>query len=95
MHPRQLCLLLGHTLKSIEHNLIRARFSPRDNIVASGSADRCVHLWDVSSLKRINSESQKLGGHKGSVNDVAFSYDSAKDAGVQTLVASASSALAL
>jgi WD40 repeat protein len=44
-------------------------FSPDGKILASGSYDKIVRLWDVASGREL----QQLTGHAGSVYSVAFS----------------------
>lgn len=51
-----------------EKNLLRCGWSPDQNFVTCGSADRMVHIWDALSAKQL----YYLPGHKGSVNDVIF-----------------------
>ncbi|KAG8457510.1 hypothetical protein KFE25_004146 [Diacronema lutheri] len=53
---------------NFEKNLIRCAWAPDGARVASGSADRCVYVWDVPSSRML----YKLPGHKGSVNEVDF-----------------------
>jgi len=45
------------------------RISPNDKILASGSQDRSIKIWDISNL----SETAVYKGHKGGVWDIAFS----------------------
>ena len=44
-------------------------FSPGGKILASGSADNTIKLWDVSTGKELRT----LWGHSGVINSVAFS----------------------
>ncbi|KAN0075072.1 WD40-repeat-containing domain protein [Elaphomyces granulatus] len=53
----------------LEKNLIRASWDPKGEMIAAGSGDRSVVVWDVKSGKLL----YKLPGHKGAVNDVRFS----------------------
>jgi WD40 repeat protein len=47
-------------------------FSPDDRLLASGSADKTVKLWDVATGREVRT----LFGHTGPVTGVAFSPDS-------------------
>lgn len=51
-----------------EKNLIRPAWSADASMVACGSADRTVVIWDALSTKIL----YKLPGHKGCVNQVDF-----------------------
>ena len=53
---------------NFEKNLLKCAWSPDASFVTAGSADRTVNVWDVHSgqLKH------RLGGHKGSVNEVSI-----------------------
>lgn len=63
-----------HTLHGIHHsfekNLLRVAWNTAGTHVAAGSADRYVNVWDVSRETEVV---QRLGGHTGTVNEVAFS----------------------
>jgi len=60
-------VLTGHT-HNYEKNLLHCAWSPDGAMVAAGSSDRNVHVWDVENRKLM----YKLPGHLGSVNDVDF-----------------------
>ena len=49
-------------------NLLHCAWSPDGAMVAAGSADRFVYIWDTTSRRIM----YKLPGHLGSVNDVDF-----------------------
>ncbi|CAD8214361.1 unnamed protein product [Paramecium octaurelia] len=49
-------------------------FSPECNILASGSRDNSIRLWDV----KIGQQKQKLDGHTNNVYSVCFSPDGTK-----------------
>lgn len=57
----------GHS-HNFEKNLLRLASSKDGKIIAAGSADKLVYLWDVNNGQLV----AKLEGHKGSVNQVAF-----------------------
>ncbi|ETO06246.1 hypothetical protein RFI_31150, partial [Reticulomyxa filosa] len=61
-------------LKGHEDVVTSVRFSPDGNIIASGSIDKTIQLWDVSSGEKI----QMLVGHSEGVSCVAFSPDGTK-----------------
>ena len=57
----------GHS-HNFEKNLLHCAWSPDGAMVAAGSSDRNVYVWDAASRKIV----YKLPGHLGSVNDVDF-----------------------
>eukprot|EP00188_Purpureofilum_apyrenoidigerum_P002052 Plantae.Rhodophyta-Purpureofilum_apyrenoidigerum.ctg22219.p1 GENE.Plantae.Rhodophyta-Purpureofilum_apyrenoidigerum.ctg22219~~Plantae.Rhodophyta-Purpureofilum_apyrenoidigerum.ctg22219.p1 ORF type:complete len:361 (-),score=50.35 Plantae.Rhodophyta-Purpureofilum_apyrenoidigerum.ctg22219:367-1449(-) len=59
--------LYGHQ-HQVEKNLIRCSWAPNGEMVASGSGDRMMYIWNAFSGKML----YKLPGHRGCVNDVAF-----------------------
>ncbi len=66
-NPELIQFLRGHT------DAIRTvAFSPDGSMLASGSADNSILLWDVSHRQPIGGP---LVGHSGAVNSVAFSPD--------------------
>ncbi len=67
--PTERCrsILQGHS-HNFEKNLLRCSWSKDGNLVAAGSADRFVYVWDVHSKKIL----YKLPGHTGSVNEIDF-----------------------
>ncbi|MEU8343742.1 WD40 repeat domain-containing serine/threonine protein kinase [Actinomadura meyerae] len=58
--------LTGHT-----SGVAAVAFSPDGKLLASGSMDRTVRLWDVTTRKPVG----RLTGHPGSVDAVTFSPD--------------------
>eukprot|EP01132_Coremiostelium_polycephalum_P006084 gene6084-7581_t len=53
---------------NFEKNLLKCAWSPEGSMVAAGSSDRLVYVWESSSKKIL----YKLPGHNGSVNEVSF-----------------------
>ncbi len=54
-----------------DRNVTALAFSPDGKILASGSMDKTVRLWDIEKRKRLAT----LEGHKGWINAVAISKD--------------------
>ncbi|EFP01456.1 hypothetical protein CRE_23928 [Caenorhabditis remanei] len=53
---------------NFEKNLLKCGWSPSDNYITSGSANRFAFVWDVKSRACV----YKLPGHLGSVNSTAL-----------------------
>lgn len=53
----------------MERNLLKAAWGAKGARIAAGSGDRSVVVWEAGTGKLL----YKLPGHKGAVNDVAFS----------------------
>lgn len=51
-----------------DRNLLGCSWSPSGEMVAAGSADRAVHIWDQPTAQEL----YYLPGHAGTVNDVKF-----------------------
>lgn len=66
---RSRCLrVLRGASHNFEKNLLRVRWSEKDALLAAGSADQNVNIWDMRQLQL----AYKLPGHTGSVNEVCF-----------------------
>ena len=62
----ELVLQSGH-----HHDVLSLAFSPDGRLLASGSWDRTIRLWEVASGREL----RKLAGHGAQVNALAFSPD--------------------
>ena len=62
-------LFHGHT-HGAEKALLRCAWSADGTLVAAGSADRSVHIWDAETCE----PKYRLPGHTGSVNEIAFHH---------------------
>eukprot|EP00811_Abedinium_folium_P036574 NODE_9271_length_1435_cov_29.198777.p1 GENE.NODE_9271_length_1435_cov_29.198777~~NODE_9271_length_1435_cov_29.198777.p1 ORF type:complete len:372 (+),score=73.42 NODE_9271_length_1435_cov_29.198777:61-1116(+) len=66
---RNRCLrVLRGATHNFEKNLLRVRWSEKDAMLAAGSADQNVNIWDMRQLQL----AYRLPGHAGSVNEVCF-----------------------
>jgi WD40 repeat protein len=61
-----------HTLEKHEASVYAVAFSPNGELLASGSQDRTVCIWEAPTGKFVS----RLSGHREAVNSVAFSPDS-------------------
>src|SRR5262245_11098 len=68
VEDKQTLTLHGHT-----HYVTSVAFSPDGKMLASGSRDKTIKLWDVT----LGKELATLKGHEGSVSSVVFSPDGA------------------
>lgn len=67
--PMQRCVkVFVGAQHNFEKHLIKANWAPDGSLVASGSADRMVYVWDTTS-REIR---YKLPGHSGTVVEAAF-----------------------
>merc|ERR1711879_342979 len=66
--PRERARLTNRLQHNFEKNLLHCKWSPDGAMVAAGSADRFVYVWDTATRRIL----YKLPGHLGSVNDVDF-----------------------
>merc|ERR1711982_173294 len=66
---RNRCLrVLRGATHNFEKNLLRVRWSQKDAMIAAGSADQNVNIWDMRQLQL----AYRLPGHTGSVNEICF-----------------------
>jgi conflict system STAND superfamily ATPase/WD40 domain-containing protein len=68
--PVPITVLAGHT-----SSVTAVAFSPDGHILASGSRDQTVRLWNVSDRAHPTSLGPPLTGHTNAVSSVAFSSD--------------------
>jgi serine/threonine protein kinase len=61
--------VLLETLSGQRDSVLSVAFSPNGGLLASGSSDSTINLWDVTSGRSV----RQLTGHKGQVFGVAFS----------------------
>lgn len=66
---RQMKIYYGHQHTNLEKNLLGCGWSHDDRFVTAASADRLTYVWNWQTQEIEN----RLGGHKGCVNDVKFS----------------------
>merc|ERR1712060_215059 len=64
---RQEKVLIG-AAHNVERNLLRCGWSKNGEYVTAGSADRTTNVWKVETSELLH----RLGGHTGSVNEVAL-----------------------
>jgi WD40 repeat protein len=62
---------LVHQLKEPEGSIVSAAFSPDESLLAVGTGDGAVHIWDAATVKHIST----LPGHTNMVSSIAFSPD--------------------
>ena len=63
---------LGNPFKGHEDNVNTIAFSPRGEFILSGSDDKTLILWDITTQKPVG---EPMKGHEGSVNSCDFSHD--------------------
>lgn len=63
--------LVGDAFEGHTRLVYSVSFSPDGRLVASGSVDKTIRIWDVQTRKTVH----VLRGHRGSVNSVSFSSD--------------------
>jgi hypothetical protein len=73
IHPRLATLITeaGPALKGHTDSVNALTFSPNSHLLASGSSDKSIKLWDMRDLDNVAT----LPGHENSVRALAFSPD--------------------
>ena len=64
---RLMRVFMGAT-HNFEKNLLRCAWSPDEQLITAGSADRTVNIWNVETGELRH----RLGGHQGSVNETSL-----------------------
>lgn len=62
----------------LDDGVTTVAISPDSSILAAGSLDRTIRLWDIESgqlIDRLDSENELGTGHKDSVYSIAFTHD--------------------
>ena len=62
----------------LDDGVTTVAISPDSSILAAGSLDRTIRLWDIQSgqlIDRLDSENELGTGHKDSVYSIAFTHD--------------------
>jgi WD40 repeat protein len=63
-----------NTITGHQKNALAVRFSPDNKLLASGSLDETVKIWDADNYKLLNT----FTGHGGNIYDIVFTPDSKK-----------------
>lgn len=64
-----------HTLEGHSSMVHAVTISPDGKIIASGSSDKTIKLWELQSGKLLRQLGRWFSGHSGIVDTLAFSYD--------------------